>query len=127
MSTDSLNDDMVKLVAYTIVSIKRDAEKVMPGGSDTIVVTDRMTTEAFTTWVIAQYLKKEDYQKLSEEEQRAHSKYLRVDYAVSRRWPRQPLEYEERQVSALKRISAAIGQKEEEGAALVRPGQSTEP
>jgi len=37
-----LEDEMVKLVAYTIVSVRRDAEHVMPEGEGTFIVTDSM-------------------------------------------------------------------------------------
>jgi hypothetical protein len=110
MSPYSLNDDMVKLVAYTIVSIKRDAERIMPGGSDSILLKDNMSSETFTSWMIARYLQSEDYKKLQESEKLAKEdeKYLRIHYVVSRRWPRQPLRFEERQVEVLRQIRQAI-------------------
>jgi len=52
----NLDDDTVKLVAYTIVSIKRDVECVMPEGGGTIIVTDPMSGRAFTSWIIARYI-----------------------------------------------------------------------
>jgi hypothetical protein len=110
MSPSSLNDDMVKLVSYTIVSLKRDAERIMPGGSGSILVTDNMSGEAFASWMIARYLQSDDYEKLEEGKKLAKDdeKYLRIDYVVSRRWPRQPLRFEERQVEVLRQISKGL-------------------
>jgi hypothetical protein len=119
MSPQSLDDDMVKLISYTIVSIKRDAERIMPGGSDSILVMDRMSSEAFTSWLLARYLQSADYKKLLEDSKRKtteedekfleeDTKYLRIDYVVRHRWPRQPKEYEERQVEVLRQISQAL-------------------
>lgn len=117
-----LNDEAVKLIAYTIVSVKRDAERVMPEGEGTIIVTDRMNEPAFISWIIARYVQKrmagiekeEDSQRKEslrsklEEELEEHRKYLRVYYVVSYRWPREPLEFEERQMASLERIRQAL-------------------
>jgi hypothetical protein len=105
-----LDDDTVKLVAYTIVSLKRDAERVMPKSGDTLVITQRMTEQAFVSFVIARYLQSEAYQNLSADQKLAprDRKYLRVNYAVTRRWPRLPLEFEERQIEALEDIRNAL-------------------
>jgi hypothetical protein len=110
LSPYSLDDDMVKLVAYTIVSIKRDAERIMPKGSDSILVKENMSSETFTAWMIARYLQSEAYQQLPDREKLAQEdeKYLRVHYVVSRRWPRQPLQFEERQVEVLRQIHQVI-------------------
>ncbi len=51
---DSLDDDMVKLVAYSIVTLERGKECFVEGGE--VMVTDRMSHETFTTWMIARYL-----------------------------------------------------------------------
>src|SRR5512146_2151244 len=66
-SPTSLDDDMVKLVAYTIVSIKRDAERVMPKSGDTLVITQRMSEQAFVSFVIARYLESDVYKGLPPE------------------------------------------------------------
>ena len=106
MADVDLEDELVKLVSYTIVSVKRGAERVMPGGMGALIVTDSMGKEAFISWVIATYLQSKAYaalstkDRLSEEDQ----KYLRVDFAVPRRWPREPLEYEEREIRVLDEI-----------------------
>lgn len=104
----SLDDEMVKLVAFTIISVRRGAERVMTGPSSagTVVVTERMTPEGFVLWLISRYLG-----GLSPEERRAVQpdvKYLRVDYTVSQRWPREPLEFERDQVSLLGEVRDAL-------------------
>lgn len=109
MATDSLEDEMVKLVGYTIVSLKRDAERVMPGGEGTIIVTDSMTEDAFVAWVVARYCQSAEYKKMPEEERRGHREYLAVHYNVARRWARKPLKFEERQVEVLGEIRDALG------------------
>jgi len=108
MATDSLEDGMVKLVGYAIVSVKRGEEQVMPGGEGTIVVTANMTAEAFIAWMIGRYIGSEDYQKMSETERQSHQKYLRVHYNVTRRWPREPIRFEERQIEELDQIRQAL-------------------
>jgi len=152
----SLNDDMVKLVAYSIVSIRREDERVLDGGEGTVLIVEPMTDETFTAYIIGHYLQqeitndKEDairefsdaldrylrevddggvrkfaeslrhylreaisdnnkkektpaekkLRQISEEDR----KYLRVNYVVSNRWPREPLKFEEEQVAVLKNI-----------------------
>lgn len=105
-----LDDDLVKLVAYTIVSIQRDRERVMKKGAGTVVVTERMTPESFAAWRIAEYLASDGYADLDEGDRLGPSeeKYLRVDYVVSRRWPRQSRGFEGRQLAALGRIRKAL-------------------
>lgn len=116
-----LNDDTVKLVAYTIVSIKRDVERVMPEGEGTIIVTDPMSGRAFTSWIIARYAQArrataekeadpgsgKQLQTDLERELTVEGRYLRVYYVVSHRWPREPLDFEERQVAVLEQIRDA--------------------
>ena len=105
-----LDDELVKLVAYTIVSIKRDEERTMPQGAGTVVVTERITPEAFASWRIAVYLASEAYRDLDRSEKLGadDERYLRVDYVVSRRWPRQLRKFEERQVRVLDGIRRAL-------------------
>lgn len=96
-SMTSLNDDMVKLVAYTIVSLKPGAERILPHGAGSLLVTENTNEETFTSWMIARYLQSESYKALDASEQlsQAEQKYLCVDFVVSRRWQRRPLKYEE--------------------------------
>jgi len=107
-SLPNLEDDMVKLVAFTIVSVRRGAERTMPGflAAGTVVITDSMTSEMFINWIVQRYLG-----SLSCEERaaiQADLKYLRVDYGVPRRWPREPLEFERDQLAILAELRDAI-------------------
>jgi len=52
----SLNDDQVKLVRYSIVSIRRDCEHQLPRGAGQTVVTEAMSGDDFASWMIARYL-----------------------------------------------------------------------
>ncbi len=98
-----LDDDRVKLVGYSIVSLMPGHERNLKGGSQ--VVTTRTTGEAFALWMIADWVKKPENraQLLPGEE-----KYLRLDYGVRRRWPRQDLRFEENQLEALEAIYRAL-------------------
>lgn len=113
---DSLEDDMVKLVAYTIVSLKRGHERIMDGGEGSMIVTDSMSGRAFITWVIARYLQQEvtlpgdtkSTQIRSDQIDPGELKYLTVYYVVSKRWPRHGLSFEQKQVTVLKEIRDEI-------------------
>jgi len=61
VSTDfqNLNDDMVKLVAYAIVSVRRGHERILEGGEGTLLVKGKMTAESFTSFIIGRYLQQE--------------------------------------------------------------------
>lgn len=61
MSTDfqSLDDDLVKLVAYTIVSVRRGHERILDGGEGTLLVKGRMSPDTFSAYIIGRYLQKE--------------------------------------------------------------------
>lgn len=111
---NDLQDDSVKLVAYTIVSLKRGDERILDGGQGSVIVTDNMTGKAFVSWILAKYMQ----QKIDDPAQpgkkirrgdprllpRDELKYLRVYFVVSTRWPRESLEFEQTQVSVLQEI-----------------------
>jgi hypothetical protein len=114
-SNTSLEDDTVKLVAYTIVSLKRGQERIMDGGEGSVIVTDNMTGRAFVSWILAKYLQeevtvpgdpavKQRKNLISPDELR----HLRVYYVVSNRWPREGLAFEQKQVDRLKEIRNEI-------------------
>lgn len=117
----SLEDTTVKLVAYSIVSLKRGHERILDGGEGSVIVTDSMTGRAFSSWILAKYLQQEiDVPGQPGKKQRRGDtnlipkdelRYLRVYYVVSNRWPREPLEFEEKQVTALKEIRDQIGKQ----------------
>ena len=152
----NLNDDMVKLVAYSIVSIRRQDERVLNGGEGTVLIVEPMTEENFTAYIIGHYLQQEvtndkedaigefidalerclremgdgnvrqfaealrrylresitnnDKKKKTSVKRKLRQipeedrKYLRVNYVVSNRWPREPLKFEEDQVAVLEDI-----------------------
>src|SRR5215467_7602351 len=93
---EDVQDDTVKLIAYTIVSLKRDKERIMDGGKDSVVITDNMTGEAFASWILAKYMQQmvpdpHDSQRKvlrSKLIDPGEVKYLRVYFVVSHRWPR---------------------------------------
>lgn len=109
-----LQDDSVKLVAYSIVSLKRGRERILEGGEGSVIVTDNMTGKAFTSWILAKYMQ----QKIDDPAQpgrkirrgdprllpRDELKHLRVYFVVSTRWPREPLDFEQKQVRVLREI-----------------------
>jgi hypothetical protein len=106
LPSDSLEDEMVKLVAYTIVSVQRDHERVMPRGEGTLIVTDSLNEERFIAFMVSRYLASPEYsalpadQKLHEEDK----KCLRVHYTVTHRWPREPARHPQRKVRVLAEI-----------------------
>ena len=110
----SLEDDKVNLVGYTIVSLRRGHERIMDGGEGSVIVTDSMTGEAFTSWIIAKYLQQEVTVPSKPKQTRAklippgELKYLTVYYVVSKRWPRHGLAFEQTQVRVLKEIRDGI-------------------
>lgn len=81
----NLNDDMVKLVAYAIVSVRRGHERILDGGEGTLLVIGKMTQDAFTSYIIAKYLQKEvskdDKEEAIRELIRALDRYLREEKA----------------------------------------------
>jgi len=95
MPDTNLADDMVKLVRFTIVSIKRDEEKILK--RDEEIFDDNMTDDAFATWVISKY---GESRGMSSDDR----KYLRVSYEVLGRWPKQDRKYEKRQLEVLEGI-----------------------
>jgi hypothetical protein len=108
---DSLADDALKLIAYTIVFAKRGKEGVMPHGEGTMVETENLTEEEFVARLIATYVAKNretnDFRKLVKTT--ADLRFLKVYYVVSTRWPREPLEADSRQAEALEAVRDSIG------------------
>lgn len=98
-----LRDELVKLVVYSIISVRRDYERFMDMGTGQVVVTDSMTGDDFGNWMIARYLQNPGKNYESEDRQ-----YLRIHYAVVRRWPREPLRFEERQIEQIRRIGEKL-------------------
>jgi hypothetical protein len=129
MNDTNLNDDMLKLVRYKILFIKRDYEYAFPEQEE--LVYDNMTDSAFTAWKIAEFiqsldrtevpekwLKKvppypADRKKVGDKEyihrlDESDKKFLRVYFEVLQRYAREKLKYEEDQLDALRGIREAI-------------------
>lgn len=98
MADTNLNDDMVKLVQYAIVSIKRREERILTDASNDgelgrpllYLETDNITGDGFSNARIADWVR--DH---TEEAKHTDLESLRVYYDVVARWPRSSLKYEE--------------------------------
>jgi len=111
MTDTNLSDDMVKLVEYEIVSIKRDEERFVHQAKQ--LVTENMTGESFSAWMIAKYLESPEYKEavardksfeISPEDRQF---FLRVNYDVQARWAREEPEYDRITSQASSRQAAA--------------------
>ena len=124
-----LNDDMNKLVRYSIICVDRENETVLQSTRDTLVK-DRMDAGGFTAWKIAEFhdrlksgevdvpdewrkdpphgLKKTPGGKLDSLPGEV-AKYLRVPFHIVDRYPRERFKYEEKQIQVLKEIKTEIG------------------
>lgn len=119
-----LNDDMLKLVRYKILFVKRDFEHAFDEEEE--LISDNMDGAGYTAWKVAQFI-----QLLGDKETRVpkkwggypehyrqghvltglpedDKKYLRVFYEVLERYPREKLKYEEDQLKVLREISRNI-------------------
>jgi len=124
-------DGTVKLVEYTIVSIKPCDEKVFHRGQ--VIYSDDMDDDAFATWVVARYFQgdedvdaghwdtssrrdedKEEHDKKREERRKrreipsADKRYLRVYHRVLESWARPDDWCNNRHLDALRGIEQAI-------------------
>ena len=101
MADNSLSNDQVKVVQYSILTIKADDEALLKetGATwpQTKVFTDNMTGEDFTAWVIAEFVSKhsEDLKKDPD-----IAKYLRVSYDVVSTYAAEDPHYERALVNA---------------------------
>lgn len=121
------NDGTVKLVEYTIVSIKPCEEKVFHRGQ--VIYSDDMSDDAFATWIVARYFqgdddtdaghwdtgshKDEDEDKKEERRKRreipsADKRYLRVYHRVLESWARPDDWCNNRHLDVLRGIEKAI-------------------
>jgi hypothetical protein len=94
------NDCTIKLVQYTIVSIKRGHERILEHSQK--LVLDPMDECGFDTWVIAEYVQRHPIPP-------GDQQYLRVASEVLDTWIKQPLHYEEKQLHILQEIANRIG------------------
>ena len=118
-----LHDDMLKLVRYKVLFVRREYEYAFPEQED--LVSDNMDGSAFTAWKIAEFIQdlhrqttrvplkwkdknypprdfiKDGYLNGIPHEDK---KYLRVYYEVLERYPREKFKYEEQQIKVLEDI-----------------------
>ncbi len=118
-----LHDDMLKLVRYKILFVRREYEYAFPEQED--LVSDNMDGSAFTAWKIAEFIQdlhrehtpvplkwrdknyppkefiKGDHLTGIPHEDK---KYLRVYFEVLERYPREKFKYEEQQIKVLEDI-----------------------
>jgi hypothetical protein len=130
MADKDLRDDMLKLVRYKILFVKRDYEHAFKEEEE--LVSDNTDAAAYTAWKIAHFIQRlskdkdievprswEDYPEEQFVEIRDNrrwltgfkeddKKYLRVFYEVLERYPRERFKYEEEQIDILKEISATL-------------------
>lgn len=101
MSKD-LRDDMLKLVRYKVLYVKREDERVLK--EDDELVPDNLDSTAYTAWKIAELEKSGVLKGISDKDK----KYLRVFYEVLDRYPRERFKYEEDQIEVLRQIRDKI-------------------
>ena len=125
-----LHDDMLKLVRYKVLFVRREYEVAFPERED--LVSDNMDGAAFAAWKVAEFIqelakKKTDVPSKWGERYPAHDrgtyvtedgklfafpdedkKYLRVYYQVLDRYPREKFKYEEQQIRVLEQIRDKI-------------------
>jgi hypothetical protein len=80
------------------------AQGTMPVARGEIVVTENMTDEAFSAWMISNYFEQANHEEVAVDDR----KYLRVCYEVVGRWPAQDRRYEEYQLKFLGGIEEAL-------------------
>src|SRR6266404_811713 len=139
-----LHDDMLKLVRYKILFVRREYEYAFPEQED--LVSDNMDGSAFTAWKVAEFI-----QDLAKEKTHVPSKwrnknyppkefitadenlrgiphedkkYLRVYYEVLDRYPREKFKYEEQQIRVLEEIRDKLGSREEADAGPAQIGRA---
>ena len=124
MSDKNLRDDMLKLVQYKILFLKRDYEHAFQEQEE--LVTDNLDEAGYTAWKIAAFIQQlgekrhtivpENWKHYPPHDPQYREgstlvgfpeedkKYLRVYYKVLDRWPREAFNFEEEQIKVLKQI-----------------------
>lgn len=99
---------MIKLIQYSIVSIKRCEEELLCQGE--IIERTDMSPEAFATWIVALYIQGDLPNCRPRPLTRDDKRYLRVYNRVLEEWPRQKDDCcdDNREVTALHEIRDAI-------------------
>ena len=131
MRDTNLSDDMLKLVRYKILFVKRDYEVAFPERED--LIWENISDTALAAWKVAEFIQSLDTtevprkwldknypkerQKKTEQGRDVwyiqglpedDKKYLRVFFEVLDRYPREKLRYEERQLDVLEEIARAV-------------------
>jgi hypothetical protein len=134
-----LRDDMLKLVRYKVLFVKREYEYAFPEQED--LVSENMDGAAFAAWKVAEFIqglargetrvpdKWRKYQGGKYVRDVQHNgvktlvlrelphddkKYLRVYYQVLDRYPREKFKYEERQIEVLEEIRDGLPRKKDD-------------
>lgn len=119
-----LRDDMLKLVRYKVLYVRREYEVAFPERED--IISDNMDGDAFTAWKVAEFIQElahghtEVPRKWTDKGYpqgftsddgnyltgipHEDKKYLRVYYEVLERYPREKFKYEEQQIRVLEEI-----------------------
>ena len=112
MADTNLNDNMVKLVEYTIVTIEREKETMLHGPQQKML-TDDLTGDAFSNARIAEWINGR-HEELSRKGIKPST--LRVYYNVLDRWPKEDLKraekavnHDEQQLEILREIADRLG------------------
>ena len=100
----------IKLIQYSIVSIRRCQEELLCQGE--IIERTDMSPEAFATWVVALYIQGDLPNCRPRPLTRDDKRYLRVYHRILEEWPRQKDDCcdDNREVTALHEIRDAIRQ-----------------
>lgn len=111
-----LQDGDLKLVRYTLVSLRRCEERILPGGTGEVMVQGGTTADSFAARIIAEYLQPDEGtgRGIPPGEER----YLRVYWQVLARWP---LKCKSKKTDALKGIRDALREASREPVEPVMP------
>ena len=125
-----LHDDMLKLVRYKILFVRREYEVAFPEQED--IVSDNMDGDAFSAWKVAEFIQdlhrgetliparwEEQNYPPAEFRDGKHltgiphedKKYLRVYFQVLERYPREKFKYEEQQIRVLEEIRDRVSNR----------------
>lgn len=134
MPDTNLSDEMLKLVRYKILFVKRDYEHAFPEVEE--LVHDNMSSSAYSGWKIAEFIQRLGNEKTEIPDKWAKTnypaadfkkngkltgfpesdkKYLRVYFEVLDRYVREEFKYEEDQIDVLKEIRDALKEKDRAG------------
>jgi hypothetical protein len=129
MPDTNLSDEMLKLVRYKVLFVKRDFETAFPEVEE--LVHENMSSSTYTGWKIAEFIQNLHHGKTDipkkwtnypgEEFRKdgkltgfpeGDKKYLRVYFEVLDRYVREEFNYEEDQIDVLKEIRDALKDKD---------------